>query len=481
MRKEIIGREKEMEIFGDLLKSKDSEFLAVYGRRRVGKTFLIREYFSKAAVYIEVVGVKDAAMKIQLQNFMAAISPHVYGEIPLQHPKSWKEAFYLFTKALEKIRKKKVVLFLDELPWLATKRSGCLQMLDYFWNAHWSKSNSLILIACGSAASWMLDNLIHAKGGLYNRVTKRILLEPFNLRETEDYLISRSVRMSHKQIAELYMAIGGIPYYLREVKKGQSATQAIDALCFTKTGVLNEEFTNLFYALFDQAELNYRIVKEIARNGNKISREKLIGTMQKSSGGRVNERLKELEVSGFIRCFIPYGKKRRDRYYRIVDEYTLFYLKWIEPMRISIEDSYWQKVANTPAKCSWAGFAFENLCFKHLSQVMRALGIHKIAALIGTWSYLPKKGSKDFGTQIDLLFDRDDGVITLCEIKFSDQKLVVDKALAKELLLKMQVFEKHFGTKKQVEMALVAANGFKKNIWSEDLIQREASLQDLFL
>ncbi len=417
---------------------------------------------------------------MQLQNFTTAISSFFYKDLSIQDPKNWKEAFLLFTKALEKVKKKKVVLFLDELPWLATKRSGCIQMLDHFWNAHWSKNNNLILIACGSAASWMLDHLIHAKGGLYNRVTKRILLEPFNLKETEEYLLSRSIRMSRKQIAELYMAVGGIPFYLREVKKGESATQAIDALCFTKSGLLSEEFTNLFYALFDQAEVNYRIVKEIAKSGNQISREKLIDAMQKTSGGRINKRLKELEASGFIRCFIPYGKRRRDRYYRIIDEYTLFYLKWIEPMHISVEGSYWQKVANTPAKSSWAGFAFENLCFKHLNQLMRALGIHKIAALIGTWRYLPKKGSKDFGTQIDLLFDRDDGVITLCEIKFSDQNFVVDKALAKGLLLKIQVFEKHFGTKKQVEMALITANGFKKNIWSEDLIQREASLQALF-
>ncbi|MDX8431460.1 MAG: ATP-binding protein [Candidatus Algichlamydia australiensis] len=485
MSKKIIGREREIKKLDQILSSKEAEFLAVYGRRRVGKTFLIREYFSEATIFVEVVGVKDASMQVQLENFSDALSRVLFGEVPVKIPSDWKEAFSMFTKALEKQGNKKIVLFLDELPWLATKKSNCVQMIDYFWNAYWSKCPNLILIACGSAASWMLDHLIHAKGGLYNRLTKRILLEPFSLRETEEFLLNRSVRMSRKQIIELYMAVGGIPYYLKEVKKGQSATQAIDELCFTKSGVLYEEFTNLFRALFDQVDANLKIVSEIVKGGNQLSREKLIEAMGGSSGGRINQRLHELEASGFIRCFIPYGKKKRDRYFRIIDEYTLFYLKWIRPLAVSGtfagKGAYWQKIVKTPAKLSWAGYAFESICIKHIDQISSALGFSNIATVAGTWRYLPRKGAKDVGTQIDLLFDRSDGLITLCEIKFWDQAFTIDKKYAKNLLMKMEIFEKHFGTNKQIEMAFISTNGIKKNIWSEDLIQHDITLESLFL
>lgn len=375
------------------------------------------------------------------------------------------------------------MIFIDELPWLATKKSGLLQAIDYYWNLHWSKLPKLILVVCGSAASWMLDNLVNTKGGLYNRLTKRIHLEPFNLKETKEFLESRSIRLTEKQILDLYMAIGGIPYYLKEIEKGDSAAQTIDKLCFQRQGLLVKEFENLYRALFDQAEVNLAIVRAIAKSPNGISREELIDKTGITSGGTLNKRLEELTASGFIHCFIPYGHSSRDRFYRLIDEYSIFYLKWIEPLQqtgFSPHEGYWESMVHSGALSSWAGYAFESVCLKHSDQIRNALGIGKIPCKIGSWRLTPKKGSKEDGTQIDLLFDRTDDAITLCEIKYSERPFAVDKACAKGLANKIEVFERYFPTNKQIFLSLVSTLGMKTTIWSEELIDKEVTLKDLF-
>ena len=304
--KAIIGREEELKILNEIRQSKESEFLAVYGRRRVGKTFLVREYFSDKGIYLETTGVKNLSLAKQLENFSEAFSKTFFGNVPIQTPRSWKEAFELLTQKIKSAPKnKKVIVFLDELPWLASKKSGLIPALDYYWNLYWSRLPNLILIVCGSAASWMLQHIVNAKGGLYNRVTKRILLEAFNLRETSDFLKARSVVLNKRQILDLYMVLGGIPFYLKDVKKGQSTAQVIDNLCFQKNGILYSEFKNVFRSLFDYAEINLQIIREIAKAGNSISREQLIKVTTLSSGGSINRRLEELEASEFIRCYVP--------------------------------------------------------------------------------------------------------------------------------------------------------------------------------
>jgi len=485
MSKKIIGRKEELSLLKEIQKSKDPEFVAIYGRRRVGKTFLIREFFSKKGIYFEMTGTKDAPMARQLENFTSALSKTFVKGRPLKTPPNWEKAFALLTQELEAIPKtKKITIFLDELPWLVTKRSRLIQALDYYWNAHWSKQNNLTLVVCGSAASWMLDHLIHAKGGLYNRLTRRILLEPFNLKETKEFLESRFLKISQKQILDLYMSIGGIPFYLKEIKKGKSSAQMIDDLCFKKTGLLHSEFQNLFKALFDEAETNLEIVKAIVRSNNMISRTQLIKCLGKSSGGTLNKRLNELEASSFIKCFIPYERKKRDRFYKVTDEYTLFYIKWIEPfVRSGIyagNECYWKKIYSTSNRLVWAGYAFESVCFKHLSQIIKALDLEKISFKAGSWRFVPSKGSKKQGAQIDFLFDRDDHAITICEIKYSDSLFSIDKAYAKNLLQKMDIFEEHCNKNKQQFLAMITTKGIKKNMWSEELVDAEVTLEDLF-
>ncbi|HSX12490.1 MAG TPA: hypothetical protein VLF61_03280, partial [Rhabdochlamydiaceae bacterium] len=447
---------------------------------------LIRQYFSRKGIYLEASGAKDKPLKKQLENFMKALSKTFFKDIPLATPASWDMAFEMLTKELEQLPKsKKAIIFLDELPWMSTKRSGLLQSIDYYWNLHWSKLPNLVLIVCGSAASWMLEKLIYAKGGLHKRITRKMLLEPYKLKETEQFLKSRGLQLNQKQILDLYMAIGGIPFYLRGVKKGLSAAQNINALCFEKNGLLFDEFKNLFDSLFEKAEVNLTIVREIVKHGNKISRENLIRAMGISSGGTLNKRLRELEAAGFIQSYLPFERTARNHFYRVTDEFSLFHLKWIEPYlkskAIDHEHGYWQKMVKTPAVSSWAGLAYEAICLKHIAQVRKALGLEKVTCKTGSWQYFPKKGSNEDGVQIDLIFDRQDGAITLCEIKYSEKPFVIDKTYAKKLIQKIDIFESRSKTTKQIMLALITTMGLKSSVWSKEIVHKEVTLKNLFL
>ncbi len=485
--KKVIGREREIQLLQEVWNSTKAEFVAVYGRRRVGKTYLIREFFQSKGFYLEFTGVKDGNKHEQLARFTETLARKFYPEISLQPPPTWHAAFELLSSELMKLPKsKKVTLFFDELPWMATKKSGLIQALDYFWNTRWSQWRQLKLIVCGSAASWMLDHLINAKGGLYNRLTHTLQLSPFNLLQTKQFLSSRGFHWKPIHVADLYLVMGGIPHYLEQIKKSKSVIQNIDSICFQQDGLLYNEFSRLYPALFDDPELSIRIMRIISKHHHGVSKEILVREVGKTTGGRFDKRLDELAASGFIQGFIPYGHKKRDQFFRVTDEYTLFYLKWIaefaEHRSIALQNkSYWTTVSNTSAWYSWAGYAFEILCFKHIDNILEALGIAHIPCKIGSWRYAPLKKSSETGAQIDLLFDRADHVITLCEIKYSHKPFVIDKAYAQNLKNKIETFERHFPTHKQVNLALITPFGLKPSIWSEELVSHEIDLLDLFV
>lgn len=481
----IIGRIKEITILDQVQSSKKAEFVALYGRRRVGKTFLVQRCFSNKGIYLECTGLKDGSIQDQLTNFIKSFQIVFYPKLSLSTPKNWQDAFELLTQAIKQIPKsKKVVVFLDELPWLATKKSRLLQSLDYFWNTQWSKIPNFKLIVCGSAASWMLNKLINAKGGLYNRLTKTMLLEPFTLAETKLYLGSKGVRLSEKQVLDIYMVFGGIPYYLDKINRSKSVAQNINDICFRKDGLLFSEFPRLFKSLFDAADVNLMIVMAIAKSRHGISFKELVKALGKTLGGRFGERLAELEAAGLIQRFLPYGKKRRDYYYKIIDEYILFYLRWIKEIvdgqEIPKSVNYWAQINNAPAWQSWAGYAFEGICKKHADNILRKLGLESIGCLIGNWKYLPTHKSKEDGAQIDLLFDRQDNAISICEIKYSSKIFSLDKNEAKNLLNKIEVFQKQTKTRKQLFLVMITTMGLKRNVWSEDLVQSVVELHDFF-
>lgn len=338
------------------------------------------------------------------------------------------------------------------------------------------------VILCGSAASWMLEHLINARGGLHNRLTRTMQLQPFNLYETQEYLLSRKVRLNEKHLLDLYMCMGGIPYYLNYVETGKSAEQNIQEICFDANGILFTEFKRLFKSLFQNTELNLRIVREIASKREGVSREELLKKLNISSGGTFNKRLNELKAAGFIQGFIPYRYKKKEQYFRIIDEYSSFYLTWIDPIAEKgfPQPNYWKLCTKSSHWLSWTGYAFESVCLKHLPQILRALRLDSIACEIGNWRFIPTKGSKETGVQIDLLFDRQDNTVTLCEIKYSTNKYVIDKAYAKDLQSKLDVFQYKTKTPKQLLLAFISVNGVKKNLWSDDLITNEVDLEDLF-
>ncbi len=484
----IISRDKDIKILQQMLDSDIPEFLALYGRRRVGKTFLIKQFFKeKNVVFFNVTGSKDGPMKKQLKHFTTRLTEVFFSGLNVTPEKNWDDAFLKLTDAINKQapKNKKIILFFDELPWMATRRSQLLQTLDYYWNQYWSDDKRIKLIICGSSASWILNKIIRNKGGLYNRITRRIHLRPFNLLETKTFLNEMKIKLTNQQTLLLYMTLGGIPYYLKRAEKGLSAMQLIEKLAFSEDAFLLEEFDNLFASLFDNEKIYVDLIRIIAQHRYGIGQQNLLETLGAHiKGGTSAKKLKDLEEAGFIMSFTPLYHKRQGIYYRIVDEYTLFYLKWIDPIRKSLQqkslsNGNWLEIQNTPEWNNWLGYAFEAVCYKHLPAIRKKLQVGP-TAVANSWRFVPRKYAKERGAQIDLLFDRKDDTITLCEIKYSDKPYVITKAYLDVLKQKMDVFKKQTRTKKQLFVAIISAAGLKNNYYAEDICSALVTLDDLF-
>ncbi len=483
----LIGRTEEISILEEIFCSDKPEFLALYGRRRVGKTYLIRRFFEgKNAIFFNVAGSKGGTRTEQIAHFIEQVGKAFYGGTSLMVPKNWDAAFNMLTHAIEQQgKKKKIVLFFDELPWMATKKSHLLQTLDYYWNQHWSNDKRIKLIICGSSASWIINNIVKNKGGLHNRITQKIYLEPYTISETKHFLESRGIKLKNQQVLLIYMVTGGVPYYLSHIKKWLSASQIIENLAFTKKGILLEEFDSLFSSLFDNSEVYIHLVRTIASQRNGIGQRELLKTIGKAKMGSTGiKKLKELEETGFIMSFMPHSHNRQGIYYRITDEYILFYLKWIEPIkktlqRKSLDHGNWQAIQQTPEWNNWRGYAFEAFCYKHISVIRKALSISP-DAIADSWRYVPRKGMSERGAQIDLLFDRRDDAITICEIKYSDEPFTLTKEYVEVLKRKMDVFREQTRTKKQLFLAFISVNGIKNNFYADDMINGVVALDDFF-
>lgn len=486
--KEFAERQQERSILEDFFCSDKPEFLAIYGRRRVGKTFLIRSFFeNKSCIFFSSMGIFNASLSRQLGEFTKEISRTFFFGTELKKMENWFDIFELLTDVINKQvpENKKVVLFFDEFPWMVTPRSKLLQALDYYWNRHWSQNSRIKLIVCGSAASWIIKNIVNNKGGLHNRLTRTILLEPMNLKETKAMLHNMGVRLNNKHISQIYMVTGGVPFYLSHIAPGLSASQVIDKLAFSKNSLLLEEFDKLYSSLFDDVGIYVEIIKVIAKYRYGIHQEELFQKMKTiSKGGTIVEKLKELENTGFIIRFLPYKHKRKGIYYKVIDEYTLFYFNLIEPIKETLlkkglREGYWDKIMSSNSWNVWAGYSFEAMCYKHLNQISKALNLNP-TAIPNTWRHAPRTGSKEDGTQIDLLFDRDDDAITICEIKYTNSPFAIDKEYAAKLNKKLEVFRETTKTQKQLFLGIISANGLKKTMYSEEMIDGVVTLEDLF-
>ncbi len=486
---DLVGRLEESKILETLYLSDQAEFLALYGRRRIGKTYLIHSFFShKEGHFFRVTGQKKGTLREQIRGFMAAISQTFYPGIEIKVKDNWFDVLEILRQAIlsHVAPDKKVVLFFDEFPWMVGRKSRLLEALEYYWNQYWSNDKRIKLIICGSSAAWIIRKIINQKGGLHNRITRKIQLKPFKLKEIKIFLDHKGVVLNHKQIIEIYMATGGVPYYLNPIEKGYSAAQIIEQLAFSENGLLFKEFDNLFNSLFEEAQSYIDLLRIVAKNRYGIEQTQIISQSHfYSNGGTAVKKLNELVETGFLMKFKPHFNKRKGIFYRLIDEYTFFYLSWIEPVkdtlqREALESGYWTHLRESSAWRAWAGYTFESICYQHLPEIRKALGLNP-TAIPDAWRYVPSKRENDQGAQVDLLFDRKDGVINLCEIKYTEQPFVLDRAQAAQLKTKLDVFVKKTGSKKQIFLTLISASGVKPTFYSEEMITQVVSVDDLFL
>jgi uncharacterized protein len=467
----IIGREKELQILADLKTNSEPEFVAVYGRRRIGKTFLIRKAFENQFDFY-LTGIANASTEQQLMNFRSAFIQQ--SDIELESlPKDWFEAFQNLRILILKKNNHPVIIFLDELPWLDTSNSDFVMALEHFWNSFGSAQENLKLIVCGSAASWIINKLINNHGGLHNRITKRIPLAPFTLKETEQFLLSKDIVLDRYQIIQLYIVMGGIPFYLNAIKKGFSAFQNIDNLCFNESGLLRNEYKNLYHSLFQNAEKHETVIEILSKKSMGLSRDEIIKLGGLSNGGNTTKILEDLETSGFIKKYLPFNRKSRNSLYQLIDNYSLFYHKFIKDSK-ALGENTWHNMINSATWRAWSGYAFEIVCLSHISSIKKALSINGIYSEIAAWRSLEN------AAQIDLLIDRKDNVITVCEIKFSTDEFIIDKAYAQNLKNKLQVLKSESKTKKTLFLAMITTFGIKNNDHSTSLVQNSITMDSLF-
>lgn len=476
MNQSLVGRQEEQAILQKALQSNEPEMVALFGRRRVGKTFLVRSTYTEKITF-EITGIQNGNTREQLQHFIDRLNYYARPILPFKAPHNWQEAFQMLIIFLEqRMKGEKAIIFLDEFPWLAGRKSDFLKAFGLFWNS-WASQNNIVVVICGSAASWMIANVVRNKGGLHNRITRRINLQPFNLYETEQFLKSRAINLDRYQILQIYMAMGGIPHYLKEIESGKTAIQNIDQICFSPQGFLREEFLELYPALFDNAENHIRIIRALATTWQGLTRKDILVKASMTDGGSSTRTLEELVNSGFVAAFYAFGKKKKELRYRLTDEYSLFYLKFIEEKR-GEGTGTWERLSQTQLWKSWSGYAFESICLKHVPTLKKALGITGVYTEAS--AYYLKNSDFGRGIQIDLLIDRNDHAINIFEIKFYQSPFVLNKDQADDIRLKMAIFKSATATIKQLFFTLLTTFPLTPNEHSLGVVDKALDMNCLF-
>ena len=470
----LIGREKEKKILSESFQAEESRCIAVYGRRRVGKTYLIRESLH-AHFTFQHAGYYGGTLVDELFEF--CLSLRQYGLQDFPRPRNWLEAFECLKELIRKSTEKKKVIFLDELSWMDTHTSDFVMVLEGFWNGWASARSDILLILCSSSVSWMNSKIIRNKGGLYHRLSYRMHLQPFTLRECEAYIQSRGIVMNRHQILECYMIMGGIPFYWSFLEKGFSLPQNIDRIFFAQDAPLQHEFDYLYAALFKKPEPYIKIVSALGKRKAGMTREEILKAARLPDSGNITTRLEELESCGFLRKYHQYGMKERNAVYQLMDHYTLFYYKFLEDK--PDDEHYWSNQINTPLTNAWCGLAFERVCLAHISQIKQALGISGVASDTCAWACKKDSGKGVHGSQIDLIIARKDQVINLCEMKFSGRKYAVTAKLDEEIGNKTSDFLTVTGTRCAIHPTLVTPYGVTDDSFT-GRIQNVITADDLF-
>ena len=475
----MIGREAEIKELNQLYESNRAELVAIYGRRRVGKTFLVDETFSNRITFRHA-GLSpteaDAKglLQEQLDHFYNSLIIH--GMEQCEKPKNWLDAFLLLELFLQRIDDgTRQLVFIDELPWLDSPRSGFLRAFEGFWNTWGCHRKNLMLIVCGSATSWILNNLINNHGGLYGRVTYEIKLSPFTLRECEEFYIEKQIPFTRYDIVQSYMIFGGIPYYLGYMKKNLSLAQNVDRVFFYKNGVLKNEYDRLFDSVFRNPDAIKNIVNLLYTRNAGFTRREITEKLGLTDGGTLTKHLNALLAGDFIIKYVPFGYSARDEHYKLVDPFCLFYLHFVQGQKLQNE-KFWQQNTTSQAVVTWRGYAFENVCFNHIEQIKNALGIASVKSAVSAWS---KKSGDTEGIQIDLLIQRSDNVINMCEIKFISEDFVVDKSYYRILLSRPERIREMVSKKMSIHSTLITTFGLKHNEYSGAFID-VVTMDDLF-
>ena len=472
MRQNIIGREQEQDTLFSLQQSSMSEFVAISGRRRIGKTFLVNELFEGQFTF-RATGIYGMDKRAQLSSFNAALIEA--GLKDKQDAEDWLSAFSNLNALINGLSTDyKKIIFLDEVPWMDTPRSGFLSALEHFWN-HWASArHDVLLIICGSAASWMVNRIFTNYGGLYNRLTRRIALEPFTLQECEEYYRSRQIAYTRMQMMECYMVFGGIPYYLSLMSPKLSLYQNIDAMFFEPSAPLRDEYTSMYRSLFKNEDGHLEIIEALASKGKGLTRQELVKATGLSDGGRLTNILDDLVNNGFIRFYQAFNKKQKDGLYQVIDLFSLFNLTFAK-RRLSLNENFWMQFTLSPAYRNWSGYAFERVCLLHVPQIKKALGISGVMTEVYAW----KSTRVEPGAQIYLVIDRHDGVASLCEMKFSQNRFTIDKAYNRKLRNKRSAFVEETRTRHIPQTVLVTASELVRNEYSNEL-SAVVTIDDIF-
>lgn len=478
----MIGRVDEKRELQALLDEDDPQFVAVLGRRRIGKTYLVRESFNYHFTFEHsALSVAEISQKqrTQAQLDCFADSLRKAGLDLNTGLSSWKEAFDGLKKVIESSDEKKKVIFIDELSWMDTGGSGLLSALENFWNG-WAaarRQKDVILIVCASATYWMIDNVVNSRGGLHNRLTGQIFLKPFTLKECEEYVRSKNIVMNRYQILECYMIMGGVPYYWSLLKKGMSLQQNIDNIFFRENAPLANEYDNLYKALFDRPDQYIRIIEALSAVKSGITRSEIIEKTGINGSGDFSRKLKELENCGFIRKYVPFGSKRRNSLYQLIDNFTLFYFKFMKEK--VYDEAFWTNRITSQAAGVWKGLAFERVCLEHVPQIKKALGISGVETTVNAWVCRADPDNGIFGSQIDLLIVRRDQVINLCEMKYSEEDYAVNASFDMSMRHKISDLHTVTGTKYNIYPTLITTYGVIQNSYSMNL-QSVLTADDLF-
>lgn len=471
----IIGRKEEKELLARIWQSNQSEFVAVCGRRRVGKTFLVREYFEEQMVF-QVSGIANGNTSEQLKNFYYTLRR--YDSTVSEMPKDWIDAFELLIRYLSALTLERKVVFLDELPWMDTLGGNFIAALEHFWNGWASARRDIVLIVCGSATSWMMDKLINNHGGLYGRLTHRIMLKAFSLGETEQFLLAKGVHLSRYEVAEAYMVLGGIPYYLNMLDHRMSLAQNVDRLLFNPNGELYNEFDMLYRSLFSHSEVYVKVVECLNNRGYGMTRSEIVEATGLKSGKMLTTVLANLESCGFIRKYASYGCSDRKALYQLVDFFTLFYFRFLRESSFR-NLQYWSALQRTPRFYAWAGVSFEILAMEHIAQIKKKLGISGVATSVYSWRSRSAEKDGERAAQIDMVIERADNTINLCEMKFSEDEYAISKDYDKVLRNKIVRFQEETKSRKSIQLTFVTSYGLKKGMYA-GIAQNEVVLDDLF-